>query len=94
MAFDFPTKPGGTVAELWQAVLRLLPQLGGKSTLIRGASVGTAETPIAHGLAAAPLAAVPVVLANVNAWQTRDPDVRFVYLQASAPTIMHVAVLR
>lgn len=94
MRFEFPTKPAGTLAELWQAILRLLPQLGGATTMIRGVSIGTSETAIVHGLSSAPLAAVPILRANVSVWQTRDPDAKFLYLAASSATSIDVAVLR
>lgn len=92
--FDFPRTPGGTIADLWSAILRLLPQLGGKVTIARDVSVGTTETPVAHGLPFAPLEAIPLPRSDVRAWQTRDPDSKYVYVAASASATMNVAVLR
>jgi hypothetical protein len=94
MAFDFPTKPGGTVADLWQAVLKLLPQLSGKITVLRGQSIGTVETRIAHGVGFVPTLAWSVKHANLEIWQPRDPDSIYVYFQASTAATIDIAVLR
>lgn len=93
-AFEFPTTPGGAVEELWKAVLRLLPQLAGRVSVIRQVSVGTDETPVAHGLGFVPTGVIPLLLANVTVWQPRDPDSRFAYFTASSATTINVAVLR
>jgi hypothetical protein len=92
--FDFPRTPNGTVAELWAAVIRLIPQLGSKVTILRDIDVGTVVTPIAHGLGFTPTEAIPVLKADLRAWTTQQPDSRFIYLQASSATTINVAVFR
>jgi hypothetical protein len=51
---DFPQTPKGTLAELWSAVIALLPQLGRRLVVRRDYAIATTETPVAHGLPFAP----------------------------------------
>lgn len=52
--------------------------------LITGASVGVAETKIEHGLQRKPLGWLMVSPKNnTTCWETRDPDTRYLYLQAN-----------
>lgn len=88
--FDFPETPGATVAELWRAVVRLLPQLGGKGAVIRGAAIATVETPVAHGMKFAPQMGVPVATSNAVIWETRRPDTKLGYFAASTACVANV----
>ena len=90
--FDFPTTPNGTLGELWRAVLRLLPQVGGKVVVNRGVSIGTDETPVAHGLRSTPVGAVLVPKSDCRWWQTKDPDAKYVYFAASSTVSSDVVV--
>lgn len=80
--FDFPQTPDGTLAELWRAMLRLLPQLTRK--VRRNVTVKAEETPIAHGLRFAPQMVQLMKGASVDIWETRDPDTKYVYLRAAS----------
>ena len=85
---DFPRTPEGTLAELWAAVLRLLPQL--RRRVRRAVAVKTVETPIAHGLKFAPQMSHATPLADARVWETRIPDDKCVYLAASVDTTANV----
>ena len=88
--FDFPETPDAPVKDLWRAVIRLLPQLGGKGAVIRGASIDTVETPVAHGMKAAPQMGVPVATSNAVVWETRQPDTKLGYFAASTACTVNV----
>lgn len=88
----FPETPDGTLGELWRAVLRLVPQIGGRVVVNPSVSIGTAETPVAHGLRAAPTSAMLVPQADCRWWQTKAPDSRFVYFAASTAVTADVVV--
>lgn len=92
MAFDFPQTPNGTLGELWRAVLRLLPQLAGALVINRGVTIGTSETPVAHGLRSAPTSAMVVPQADCRWWQTKAPDSKYVYFAASTSVAADVVV--
>ena len=91
--FQFPRKPDGTLPELWAAVLELLPQLARAIVVRRDIAIGTAETPVAHGLKEAPRVALPLAQANVAVWESRSPDTRFVYLIAASATTANVVII-
>ncbi len=93
MKFDFPETPGGSLPELWRAVLRLLPQLGGAGSTVRGAYISTSETPVAHGMRFAPAVGIPVATANVAIWETRAPDAKYGYFAAASATTASVRVV-
>jgi len=94
MALSFPVKPTSTLTELAQACIDLVPQLQGRLSVIRDFSIGTAETAVAHGLSATPLAAWAVPhAAGVTYYRTRAPDARFVYLAASSAGTFDVVVV-
>ena len=80
--FDFPQTPDGKLDELWRAVLRLLPQLTRR--VRRNVAIGTAETPVAHGMRFAPQMVMAMPMANVSVWETKAPDTKLVYLQAAS----------
>jgi hypothetical protein len=86
----FPLKPNGTIAELWQAVLDLIPQL--ERGVIRNVSIGTTETAIAHGMTAAPDVVFWAQQSNVTIWRSSAPDERFVYLTASSACVADLKV--
>ena len=88
--FDFPDKPAGTLAELRQAVHVLLPQLGGRGSTSRGASIATVETPVAHGMKFAPQMGIPVATANATVWETKRPDTKCGYFAASVACTANV----
>ena len=88
--FDFPETPAATVADLWRAVVRLLPQLGGRGATIRGVNIATVETPVAHGMKSAPLMGVPVATSNAIVWETRRPDIKCGYFAASVACTVNV----
>ncbi len=94
MQFVFPTQPGGTLADLWAAVLRLLPQLGSKITIIRGQTIGTSETAVYHGVGFVPTEVFPILKGNATVWQSRDPDSQRAYFTASSAVVVDVAVMR
>jgi hypothetical protein len=91
MPFDFPITPQGTLGELWRAVLRLLPQM--ERVVIRNFTVGTVETPIAHGQKSAPKTAHPLPQADARVWQTKAPDTKCVYFAASASVVCDVEIV-
>lgn len=91
--FDFPTTPDGTLKELWRAVLRVLPQIGRRQKVLRSVSIGTTETPIAHGLNYVPDSASLILQADARWWRTRIPDAKCVYFAASVAVVADVVVL-
>lgn len=94
MALTFPIKPTSTLPELAQACIDLVPQLQRKLAVVQNFTIGTAETAVAHGLAATPLAAWAVPHASgVTYYRTRAPDERFVYLAASSAEVFDVVVV-
>lgn len=88
--FDFPNTPSGTVAELWRAVKVLLPQLGGKGSVVRDVSISTVETPVAHGMKFAPQMGIPVPTSSATVWETRRPDSKCGYFIASVACKVNV----
>lgn len=94
--FDFPDRPVGSVHDLWRAALDLVYQLGpgAKSFPIRGQTVGTAVTPIRHGLRTVPSGVTFEPGSDCRWWSptTNPPDATYVYLQASASTVGTVRV--
>jgi hypothetical protein len=88
--FDFPETPTGSLGDLWRAVVRLLPQLGGRGSVIRGASIGTDETLVAHGMKFAPKMGIPVATSNATVWETRAPDTKLGYFAASTACTANV----
>jgi hypothetical protein len=91
--FDFPSTPAGTVGELWRAILRVLPSIGRRQKVLRTVSIGTTETPVAHGLGYVPDSASLILNANATWWQTRSPDAKCVYFAASTAITADVVVL-
>ena len=89
--FDFPRTPQGTLAELWRAVLLLLPQL--QPVVRKGVTIGTVSTPVAHGQKSAPKTAHLVPHSDVRWWQTNDPDAKCVYFAASASVVCDVEIV-
>lgn len=87
----FPRTPRGSLGELWQAAIDLLPQITPR--VLRDRTVGTTETPIAHGLGFAPLMAHPVPHSDARVWRTRTPDAKYVYLAASGAVVCDVEVV-
>ena len=90
--FDFPRRPDGTLLELWQAILRLLPQLTRKT--LRACTVYQVETPIAHGEKSAPKGCNVLPLSDARVWQTQNPDEHYFYLAASANILVNIEVIR
>lgn len=90
---DFPQTPRGTLAELWTAVIGLLPQLGRRPVVRRDISVATVETAVAHGLPFAPQVAIPVRQGNVSVWESRRPDTKYAYLIAASATTVNVVII-
>jgi hypothetical protein len=90
---DFPQTPKGTLAELWSAVLALLPQLARRLVVRRDYAIATTETPIAHGLPFAPQVGLAIPQANVAVWESRRPDARCVYLIAASATTANVVII-
>jgi hypothetical protein len=90
---DFPQTPKGTLAELWSAVIGLLPQLARRPVVRRDYAIATAETAIAHGLPFAPQVAIPVAQANVAVWESRRPDAKYAYLIAASATTANVVII-
>ena len=88
---DFPKTPSGTLAELWRAVLDLLPQL--ERGTIKDVSIATTETPVAHALGRVPDAVFCTPHSNVTIWRSRAPDTRFVYLTASSACVADLRVM-
>jgi hypothetical protein len=89
--FDFPNRPTGTISELWQAIWDLLPQLQRK--VVKNVTVGTVETPIAHGLKFAPQMGIAYPQADARVWRTRSPDNKFCYFAASASVVCNVEIV-
>ena len=90
--FKFPETPVGTLAELWRALIGLLPQVEPRSATIKAATIKAEETPIAHGLKVAPSFCSASPYASATWYQTKNADARFVYLQASAECLADVKV--
>jgi hypothetical protein len=88
--FDFPETPTATLADLWRAVVRLLPQLGGRGAVIREASIDIVETPVAHGMKFAPQMGIPVATSSATVWETRRPDTKLGYFAASTACTANV----
>ena len=88
--FDFPETPAATIAELWRAIVRLLPQLGGKGAVIRGAAIATTETPVAHGMKFAPQMGIAFPTSSATVWETRRPDTKCGYFAASVACTANV----
>ena len=88
--FDFPETPDAPVKDLWRAVIRLLPQLGGNGAIIRGAKIETVETPVAHGMRASPQMGIPVATSSATVWETRAPDTKCGYFAASVACTANV----
>lgn len=89
---DFPTTPSGTVAELWRAILRVLPSIGRRQKVLRTVAIGTAETPVAHGLGYVPDSASLILYSDARWWQTKNPDAKCVYFAASSSVTADVVV--
>ena len=94
MAFRFSLVPPSSLLELFERVRELLPQIGPASTIIPNVEVGIEETAIAHGLGSAPSmvrTSTPHCLAIVG--QTRQADIKCIYLHASNLCVVDVEVL-
>lgn len=90
--FEFPETPVGTVLELWRALIRLLSQVEPKSATLKGVQIQTVETPLAHGLKRVPAIAVPVPHNSATVYQSKEPDVKYIYLRASSQCTCDVKV--
>jgi hypothetical protein len=93
VGLEFPSRPATTLAELQEAVTKLVHQLGDGAkarvmrTLANGEpiTVGTTVTAIRHNATKGiPQAASFIPSADCRWWQPQPPDREFVYLQASA----------
>jgi hypothetical protein len=87
---DFPKTPAGTLAELWRAVLDLLPQL--ERGTIKDVAIATTETPVAHTLGRVPEAVFWSPHSNVTIWRSSPSTSRFVYLTASSACVADLRV--
>lgn len=92
---NFPTSPGGTLAELWAAFMDLAQQL--ESALfvtVKEVTIDTTETPVAHGQSFIPSICVPVPQTNVAVWQSSQPDAQYCYFTAASSVVVDVKVFR
>lgn len=95
MILNFPTRPSGDVAELWEATIDLVQQLEGiLFTTIKGVTIGTSETAVAHGKKDAPSIGIAIPRTNVAVWQSSQPDSRCCYFTAASSVICDIKVLR
>jgi len=84
------TQPPQSLGELFERFREVLCQLDRK--FYRNVPVGTAETPIAHGIGYVPHG-YHVVPHSLTAWcETRAPDRRCIYLKASVPCCVDIEV--
>jgi len=89
--FDFIKNPPSKLQELWQAVIDLLPQL--RRRVVRNFTIGTIETPVAHGLGFAPQMAHPVPHADARVWRTSPPSSKCVYFAASTSVVCDIEIV-
>jgi hypothetical protein len=89
--FIFPNTPTGTVAQLWDAIWDLLPQL--ERRVVKNVTIGTVETPVAHGLKFAPQMGIAYPQADARVWRTRNPDPKFCYFAASSSVVCNVEIV-
>lgn len=92
---SFPTRPSGTLGELWNACIDLVHQL--ESLLfvtIKDQTITTAETAVAHGQSYTPSIGIPVPRTNVAVWQSSQPDEKYCYFTAASPVVVDVKVFR
>lgn len=87
----FPKTLTGSLQDLWQACLDLLPQL--EDYIIPDITIGTSSTGVAHGLSAAPALVIPVLHADARIWRSATPDARFFYFAASTSVVCDFLVL-
>lgn len=92
---NFPTAPGGDVKALWNATLDLVQQLEQiMFVTIGGVTIGTSETPVAHGKGFTPSAAIAIPRTNVSVWQSSPPDAKCCYFTAASSVVADVRVFR
>lgn len=90
--FKFPETPVGTLAELWRALIGLLPQVEPRSVIIKGITIKAEETPVAHGMKVVPSFCSVATYSSASWYQTKNADARFVYLRASSGCLADVKV--
>lgn len=95
MALMIPDRPLGSVEDLQWYVQDLVQALGAgaQGKLILGVSVGTSETPIAHGHETTPQAVFVLPQSSSVVFRSRAPDAQRVYLQASVATTVDLLVI-
>lgn len=92
---NFPTQPGGSVADLWYACMDLVQQLEQSMFVtIKEVTIETTETPVAHGQKFIPSAGAPIARTNVAVWQSSQPDAQFCYFTAASSVVCDVKVFR
>ena len=60
--------------------------------VIKGVTIGTSETPVAHGQRGIPKTMLLIPHANATWWETRDPDAKCGYFAASTSVVCDVKV--
>lgn len=90
MPFSFPDKPNCTTEELRLELKNSLFKYVPRKVIT--ATVGTAQTDIAHGLSTVPTWVGCTPRGDARVWRVADPDLRMIYLRASASVIVDIEV--
>ena len=62
------------------------------SSTIKGVTIHTTETQIAHGKKWTPSIAIPIRITNIAVWQSRPPDSKYVYITATTECVVDLRV--
>ena len=92
MPFSFPDNPAGTVEELRSDLKNSLFPVINRRTIT--ATIGTASTPVAHGLGEVPTVAIPVPRADARVWRSAAHDKDHVFFAASTSVVVDIEVSR
>jgi hypothetical protein len=86
-------RPPADLQELWQRQLRLVQELDRKRPVVRGVTVSTSASRLAHGGGKVPSTVNITPRAAVTVYMPQDPDATYVYLQASGSGTCDVEVV-
>lgn len=90
---DFPKKLTGSLVDLWQAIIDVMPLLARRPVVRKDQTIAATETAIAHGLGAVPQSASVLTQTNVACWRSRAPDSKYVYLIAASSVVADVVII-
>lgn len=88
----WPKQQPQNLEELYGWLSEMVDQLENRLTVVRGVTIGTSETTVAHGKPHRPTAMWAEARTNVAVWKSSQPDERAGYFTAASSVVCDVYV--